>query len=212
MTTSTPPSPTKADIRAVAAQHARVLELLGEKILAEATIHDILANADAAQIKVLLDCDVALRKATEQNTAIEVELEQLAHALIPDDATERSIKTPLGTIKLVRATALVAPEDGGDESVIALIEDWDEGVLPKRHAAAFAEVGSANPFHEFIRMEKKLNREALERLPDAALNVLRLRRVTTLNFSIGKKKLTAANAETLLAKARAQVGREGDES
>ena len=192
-------------IEIAAKKHSRILELLGIRLTAQATIDNILDNASQKQIGHLLKCDESLRLSTEQNAAAELELEQLARDLIPDSAEKRSIETPLGTLKLTRAPAIVSAEDGGDAASIALIEDWARGELPKRNAAAFAEVAVVDPAASFIRIEKMLDREALEDLPDAALKALRLIRVRPTKFSITVKKLTAANAKALLATEKARV-------
>lgn len=207
---TTPAKPAPPSIIEVGQKHARIIELLAKRITARATLDNILANANQQQIATLLACDESMAESIKQNALAELEIERLARELIPDDAEERSIKTPLGTIKLTRTTALVSPEDGGDELVIALIEDWARGDLPKRHATAFAEVGVADPYDDFLRIEKKLNREALERLPDAALAVLRLKRVATVKFSIAEKSLTAAQAQAIINTAKAKA--EGSKS
>ena len=203
---------TARDIKAVSRQHQEIIELMADRLTANATLQDILRTAEDASAGVLMKCADSLAQCAAQIARCESELEALARELISDDDEDRSIKTPFGTLKLTKSTALVGPEDGGDEAVISQIEAWATGRLGKRQMDILSEAASVSPIDDFLRTEVGLDREALESLPDEALNVLKLRRVKTVSFSISGKKLTLENAQALIAKARGNVGGEGGAS
>jgi hypothetical protein len=202
--TETPTPATARDINKVAKQIERLIELLAEKLKAENGMHDILSRAQASQTAVLLACDDSLKAFIAANAKAEQELEQLTRELIRDEDEERSIKTPLGTVKLTKSNRLVGPEDGGDEVVIMKIKAWAAGDLPARDEKLLGETKCADPLATFIHTELTLNREALEKLPAEMLNILGLRKVPHSTFGLAYKKLSATDAQAVLLKAKAK--------
>jgi hypothetical protein len=87
----------------------------------------------------------------------------------------RSIKTPYGTVSFRKSTSLDVPNE---EASIILIEQN----LPQEQAA------------QYVRQEKALNLEALEKLTDAELKPFRIKRVTSDSFSVKAAKIDLGKA------------------
>lgn len=95
-------------------------------------------------------------------------------------AKVRSIKTPYGTVAFRRGKKL---EVRNEEASIILLEQLGE------ESAAF------------IRSEKHLDLEALEKLPDTELERIRINRVSTETFSVKYPKPDLGKAVAAAAKA-----------
>lgn len=85
----------------------------------------------------------------------------------------RTLKTPYGTVSFRRVTKLDVPNE---EVSIVLLEQIGEGGLP------------------FLIPSKRLNLEALEKMEDAELERLRIRRVTTDSCTVKPAKIDLGKA------------------
>ncbi len=88
-------------------------------------------------------------------------------------AQRQSIKTPLGTAKFHRSTALEVPSE---ELTMELLRTRDGEVLDTGEPPLMAE--------NYVRIERSLNLEALGTLSDAALAKLKVRRVGKESFAL----------------------------
>lgn len=92
---------------------------------------------------------------------------------------QKSLKTPYGTVSYRKTTKLEVPNE---EVSILLLEQLGQDGLP------------------FLKTEKKLVLEALEKLDDQELERLRLRRATTQSFSVKYAKPDLGKAVAAAAK------------
>lgn len=105
---------------------------------------------------------------------IETEAEAICRQHADDWFAERqSIKTPLGTAKFHRSTALDVPSE---ELTLELLKARNGEVLDAGEPPLVAE--------NYVRVERSLNLDALGTLSDAALSELKVRRVTKENFAL----------------------------
>ena len=105
---------------------------------------------------------------------IESEAEAICRRHEDDWFAERqSIKTPLGTAKFHRSTALDVPSE---ELTLELLKARNGEVLDAGEPPLVAE--------NYVRVERALNLDALGTLSDAALSGLKVRRVTKENFAL----------------------------
>ena len=96
-------------------------------------------------------------------TQAETALEVLARRHPEWFAEKRSVKTPFGIVKFARSTSLEIKNE--ELSILLARSDLPDG-------------------ESYIREVEELDREALEKLDDATLKTLKIKRVTKDNFSV----------------------------
>ncbi len=115
---------------------------------------------------------------------IETEAEAICRRHEDDWFAERqSIKTPLGTAKFHRSTALDVPSE---TLTMELLRARDGAVLGESEPPLVAE--------NYVRVERSLNLESLGTLSDAALKELKVRRVTKETFALMPASVDIAKA------------------
>lgn len=110
------------------------------------------------------------RAMTEAETAIEL----IARRHPEWFKSKKSVATPYGTLSFRKTTKLEVPNE---EASVLLVEQADD-----------------LPSEEYLRQETTLNLEALEKLDDAVLRRLRIRRVTDDSFSVKAARVNIGKA------------------
>ena len=131
--------------------------------------------------EILADYTQSQQAATEAEAA----MEHIANRHPEWFSEKRSIKTPWGVVKFHRSNPLVVPNE---EATIARLELMEER-SKKTGVAEEHFVASA-----FIREKRELDLEALDRLDDATLAQLGLKRVQKDNFSVKPATLDLGKA------------------
>jgi hypothetical protein len=158
-------------------------------------------DANNQLLDALDEIKVDYAKLQETVTQAEAAMELIALKHPEWFAVKRSIKTPYGTVSLRKATRLDVPNE---EATIILIKHLAEKrARDQAQAIAGAPV---EPFDAstFIRTKEELDLEALEKLDDATLAQLRIKRVQDDKFSVKPATLDLGKAVTESAEQSAQ--------
>lgn len=149
-------------------------------VLSEASnrMDELQAGANGQLLEILDDQKSDYAKLQSTITQADAALELIARSHPEWFTAKQSIKTPYGTVKFHSSTVLQVKNE---EASIILIQDE----------------ARTNPDFKpslFIKKAETLDREALERLDDATLERLRIKRVPKSNFSAVPAKLDMGKA------------------
>jgi hypothetical protein len=155
-----------------------MVDLLSVFTEASNRLAELEAETNKQLIELLDDVREEYAKNQEALTKAETAMEAIALANKDWFKTKKSIKTPFGTVSFKSSTSLEVPNE---EASLVRIQLAAEKLFPGDEETAQA--ARAEYISRFVRTKATLNLEALEKLVDADLKAIGIKRVHSENFS-----------------------------
>jgi len=175
MNATTPTKPTTAD----SADYTNLVNLIAMGAEADARLGELENDLNQEWLAIVDARRADYAKLQQAKAAAEEAMKDAAEMNPQWFAKQKTLKTPYGQIAFRRSTKL---EVKNEEASIILLEQLGQDGLP------------------FLKTEKRLVLEALEKMEDSELERLRIKRVATETFSVKYAKPDLGKAVAAAAK------------